>query len=712
MTTKAIILSTLVCLFGMHTGNAAAASLSGSLIAWQPLQLDIIGPAARESDTSPNPFLDMRLDVTFTSPSGQRIRVPGFFAGNGLGSGNGTIWRARLTPEQHGDWQYSAQLFSGTDVAVAELSDGFEPIMLAHDTGEFTIAPANKNAPGFLGTGRLAYNAEHYLKFANGSYWLKGGVDSPENFFGYAGFDNTINQPGGVGEAQMPMGVHHYTEHVADWRSGDPLFTSEDTGVDSKGIIGAINYLASEGINSIYFLLMNLGGDGRETYPFIEATGSDYDNTHYDISKLHQWNIVLQHMQSKSIAAHFVLGEQEQDNKNWLDGGELGVQRKLYYREMVARFAYLNAVKWNLSEESRYGNERHLAFASVLRNLDWAEHPIAVHSFVDDPAKAYDALLGNDLFTISSIQFSAENADEFTETWREKSRAAGVPWVIDMDEVGPGNIGLTDTNADQLRREVLYPVYFSGGNVEWYFGFQGADIRTENFRTREPMYRFMRYAREFMEQHLPFWEMQPDDNALIGGDTNDQVFSKPGDTYAIYLNSGNREPRLQVQAGEYTLRWFNPRNGQFDTNISKVSGDEINIGPAPDELQEDWVVLLKQVALSNETSTTDTTSESETGNSAGDSAGTSGAEGTENTGDTTAIEVDTGPDIGAANTAPEPSSTPMSTAKKSGSAGWWFLTTTALLVGFRLLLSFRCWRVLSRTFNMLGVQRIKVNRVE
>lgn len=687
-----------LCWFFLHTGIATAATLEGSRIAWQPLQLDVIGPVARESDSSPNPFLDIRLDVTFTSPSGEKTRVPGFFAGDGAGGGNGAVWRTLFTPDQSGTWQYSAKLFSGVNVAVADQTDGFDTIAVANDTGEFVIAPADTAAPGFLGTGRRTYDGGHYLKLANGSYWLKGGVDSPENFFGYAGFDNTINQAGGVGEAQMPMGVHHYADHVADWQQGDPLFTSENTGVDSKGIIGAINYLASEGVNSMYFLLMNLGGDGRETYPFVGATGSDYDNTHYDISKLHQWNIVLQHMQTKAVAAHFVLGEQEQENKNWLDGGELGVQRKLYYREMAARFSYLNSVKWNLSEESRYGSERHIAFANALRRVDWAQHPIAVHSFVDDPALAYDALLGNDLFTISSIQFSAENADEFTESWREKSRAAGVPWVIDMDEVGPGSMGLTDSNTDQMRKEVLYPVYFSGGNVEWYFGFQGADIRTENFRTRERMYRYMRYAREFIETQLPFWEMQPDDDALIGGHHNDQVFAKPGDTYAIYLNNGNREPRLQVPAGDYTLQWFNPRNGEFDANTSTVSGEQISLGPAPANLQEDWVVLIKKAQSANEATSTG----SETGNSNNQSEETQNTGNTSNTPDTaesqeTSIDsesigpepaltaVENTPDVGAANTTPDNNANP----SNGGATSQWFLTTIALLAWFRLLLSFR-----------------------
>jgi len=578
----------------LSLGSVNASVVSTPRLLYQPVSIDVVGPDANESDVAPNPFLDIRFDLTLTSPSGSKVTVPGFFAGDGLGGGEGHVWRARFTPDELGIWQYTATLLSGTNAAVIDQTNDLTVLALENGSGEFEVKASVDDAPGFLKYGRLSYVGEHYLKLANGPYWIKSGLDSPENFFGYIGFDNTINQPGGVGEAQLPEGLHHYSEHVDDWQEGDPLFSSATSGIDSKGIIGAVNYLASEGVNSMYFLLMNLGGDGRDTYPFVGASGNEYDNTHYDISKLHQWNIVLEHMQTKGIAAHFVLGEQEQDNRLWLDNGELGNQRKLYYREMAARFAHLNAVKWNLSEESRYGDDRHKAFSQALRNVDWAQHPIAVHSFVDSPEVAYEPLLGDPLFTISSIQFSPENADEFTETWREKSSAAGVPWVIDMDEVGPADTGLTNSNSDQLRREVLYPVYFSGGNIEWYFGFQGADIRTENFRTHESMYRYMRIAREFMEVHLPFWEMGPDDDALEGGDANDQVFAKPGSVYAVYLNQGNNQPTLRVSAGDYTVQWFNPRNGEMESTIRNASGNTISLGTPPTEPQEDWVVLIKR----------------------------------------------------------------------------------------------------------------------
>lgn len=575
-----------------------AAELGASPVAWQPMTIDVRGPMASEGDESPNPFLDLRLDVTLTGPTGESWQVPGYFAGNGQGSGNGNVWRARFTPDLGGEWTYAVSFVEGDEIAVADDASAGTGRNEHGASGSFVVAAPDPDADGWLGNGRLAYVGEHYLREADGDFWIKGGIDSPENFFGYAGFDNTVDQSGGAGTTGLTDGLHRYAPHVADWREGDPLFVSADSGIDSKGIIGAINYLAGQSVNSLYFLPMNLGGDGRETYPFVGPSGSVFDDTHYDVSKLHQWNQVLAHMQRRGIAAHVVLAEREVDNTAWFDDGELGTERKLYHREMIARFTYLNALKWNLSEESRFDADHHRAFARHIRALDWAAHPIAVHTVPNDPYRHYNDLLGNTDFDISSIQYSPKNANLFTEQWRERTREAGWPWVIDMDEIGPAGVGLTGSNADELRRTVLYPVYFSGGNLEWYFGYHalplGGDMRTENFRTREPMYRYMRFARQFMLEHLPFQAMSPADDALVGAGVGDQVFALEGKVYAIYLARGDIDARLTVPDGRYRLRWFDPRNGGFVGDALSLEGSQLDLGRAPEAVEEDWVLLVEQ----------------------------------------------------------------------------------------------------------------------
>ena len=46
-----------------------------------------------------------------------------------------------------------------------------------------------------------------------------------------------------------------------------------------------------------------------------------------------------------------MFNEAEAANKRELDDGELGTERKLYYREMIARFGHHLALEWNLCEE-------------------------------------------------------------------------------------------------------------------------------------------------------------------------------------------------------------------------------------------------------------------------------------------------------------------------------------------------------------------------
>ena len=61
--------------------------------AWQALELEFAtgavsalhGGIPSEGDLSPgNPWLDWRMDLTLTRPDGVTVRVPGFFAGDGL----------------------------------------------------------------------------------------------------------------------------------------------------------------------------------------------------------------------------------------------------------------------------------------------------------------------------------------------------------------------------------------------------------------------------------------------------------------------------------------------------------------------------------------------------------------------------------------------------------------------------------------------------
>jgi len=569
--------------------------VGGELVAWHPMEVAFEGPYAEETDEGPNPFSDYRLRVDFTGPQGQTYRIPGFFDGDGNGRGAGVVWKARFAPDAAGIWNYEASFRTGPHVAVQRGQDG-TPTAFDGATGSFAVLQRMEDAPGFLSQGRLEYVGEHYLKFRDGGYFIKGGTDSPENLLGYRGFDD-IRDVGGSGI------LHEYAPHRGDWNPGDPLFTSSTTGYDSKGIIGALNYLGEMHVNSVYFLPMNLGGDGQDTCPYVAYEGSAFNKRHFDVSRLHQWNQVFEHAQRQGILLHFVLAETEPANENWLDDGAMGVERKLFYRELIARFGHVLGIKWNLSEENDYSVARLAEFADWIDYWDAYDHPIAVHTHPDD-FDDYEALVGNPLFSATSIQYSPDLAGTHAEQWCERSAATGRRWIIDMDENNPWHTGLTDTNADELRKQVLYDVLFSGGQIEWYAGYHdlplGGDLRLENFRTREAMWKYMWYARKMIQSQLPFWEMTPSDELLSGEAAaygGGQVWAKAGDVYAIYLpdaSSTSATIDLTRASGEFRTRWYDPRKGKYGEGGLIEGGGVRSIGLPPTARNDDWVLLIQR----------------------------------------------------------------------------------------------------------------------
>ena len=566
--------------------TAADFTIAGNMEKWQPLTIDFGGPMTSASNDAPNPFLDYRLQVLFTAPGGSTYVVPGYYDGDGTGGLSGDVWRVAFSPDEAGEWTFKASFREGDHVAVDLESDAGEPTGFDGAVGSFAIEQPSEDAPGFYRWGRLEYAGGHYLKFRDGGHWLKGGTDSPEDFLAYNGFANT------------PRAKHRYDTHIADWNEGDPDW---DGGL-GKGIIGALNYLATMQVNSIYFLPMNIGGDGKNVWPYlgdIDGGGSPMnDNLHFDVTKLRQWGIVFDHAQRKGIMLHFVLNEAEEPNKRELDDGQLGVERRLYYRELIARFGHFPALQWNLCEEYNLGfkldPEVVKSFAQYIRDVDPYDHPVTVHH-AGKWQKAWRPFLGDDRFQVTSFQV---NELDVVEAWRQESRDAGFPQVIGMDEFFPDKS--SPENADRHRREYLWPVYFSGGNIEFILDDL---LKTEDFRRYEALWQYMAYARAFMESRLPFWEMEPRDDLLTGeseftGENNvvqGQVFVKEGEIYAIYLPVATTTGVLDMTdaPGRFRQSWFNPRTGVFSGDNTLVQGgDTLQLGTPPDSAGEDWVVLL------------------------------------------------------------------------------------------------------------------------
>lgn len=570
-------------------------------VVWQPLSISFNGPAASETDDQPNPFLDYRLQVQFVGPSGQSYDVPGYFDGDGNGGESGNKWAVKFTPDEQGEWSYKASLRHGSNVAVSLAGDAAKAVTLPGAGGTIKVEPRDTSAAGFLKWGRLEYVGGHYLKFKDGPHWIRGGADSPENFLAYAGFDNT-------------PASHRYADHVSDWRDGDPDWNNGS----GKAIIGALNSLADQQVNSLYFLTMNIGGDGGDVWPWsgkpVRKGSPMDDNRHFDLGKLRQWEIVFAHAQRQGINLHFVFNEAEEANKKELDDGELGIERKLYYREMIARFGHHNALSWNLCEEYNIGfnlgPERVRSFADYVNAVDPYNHPISVHS-AHDPLKALKFTFGDKRFAVTSIQLNQRRIDTLVEDFRKATTAAGRPLPISMDEftldVGQDASWKPFDRPELHRRQKLWPTLLSGGQIEFILEDL---LKTESFKTakRQALWKSVAIARTFMEEHLPFWEMSPADELVEGESTlkvglgsgrsfqlDAQVFCKPGHVYAIYYPTASRTGQLDLRNDhvKFQARWYNPRNGEFEGPMVNLrAGNWVPLPVAPSAPDEDWVLLL------------------------------------------------------------------------------------------------------------------------
>ncbi|MEO0650154.1 MAG: DUF5060 domain-containing protein [Planctomycetota bacterium] len=581
------------------------ATLFGRPTAWHPLELWFEGNAMSMFDDDPNPFLDGRLEMTFTRPDLTTIRVPGFFDGDGRGGPEGSVWKVRFAPDAPGTWSFEVSFQFGPGLAVADPGATGQSFAPNGASGSFEVAPRDPLAPGFLKFGRLEYVGEHYRRFAEGPYWIKSGTDSPENLLGFAGFAEVEKGADGVGV------IHRFEPHADDWTLDDPELPNAGSGggdpAVSRNLIGALNYLESVGVNAIYLLPMNLGGDGWDTAPYVGYAKTAYDKTHFHLGRLHQWEAIFRHAQEKGIQIQFVLAETEVENEQWLDDGGFGVERKLLYRELVARFGHHLAIKWNLAEENDYPVAQLEEQAAWLAAIDPWQHGIAAHNKPTDLYSLNNALLGSPSFTHTSVQYEPHLAGTLVELWRDSSATAGQPWVVDMDENNPAQTGAQPDNADELRTQALYDIYFSGGQLEWYLGGMplpiGGDLDLEDFRTREELWLQTAAARGLLDD-LPVHRMQPRDGRVLfessafGGA---EVFEETGRAYAIYLPSAESEATildLSGQTGPFTKAWFDPRLGQWvGPQTTLEGGGWISIGSPPYAPDQDWVLVVRRPNL-------------------------------------------------------------------------------------------------------------------
>jgi hypothetical protein len=607
---------------------------TGELKKWHTITLDCEGPMTSEW-AQPNPFTYYRMDVTFTHESGAPVLVvPAYYAADGnaaeTSSAKGNIWRVHFTPEKTGVWHYQVSFKAGEKAAITEggVSAGFSD----GEKGSFTIGETDKKLPDNRAKGRLNYVGSRYLQWAEtGEYFLKTGADSPENMLHYADFDGTLNGYGKLGKEYLQL-LKTWQPHAQDYETTAESFTWQ--GGKGKNLLGAVNYLHKMGQNAFSFLTFSVDGDDGCVYPHLVKNDSTFINAskeskawekaivhdRFDCSKLDQWNRVFDYAETKGFFLHFKTFENE--SASTMGRSDLTDERKLYYRELIARFGHHLALNWNLSEETNVEVALVRKTAAYVRQLDPYKNHVVQHTFPPTykPSKSgrpnfdyyYPNLVGfQSELTGASLQLDVHDIHAQVKNWVNLSEKSGKTWVVCNDEQGDAGTGVTvdkdyptyvgkkPDNADAVRHEVLWGTFLAGGaGVEYYYGYQteANDLNAQDHRSRAHKYEQAALARQFLEK-LPFTQMQSMDE--LTATTDDYVFGKTGEIYVVYLPKGG-STTINLPTGKWQVQWFNPRKGGELSAATPLKG----VLTAPNTVEErnpdligkgnDWVALIRK----------------------------------------------------------------------------------------------------------------------
>lgn len=537
--------------FPMQTAKSSISTPSGELSATeindrQPdsdipnfssgskVEISFAGPASTGLDPENNPYA-LQVDVQLSNPNGEMIVVPAFYDGDGASGIDGDIWKLRFSPHQTGVWHYNVS-------SENEQLNGYQGSFKVEANTDCGVDFSSDD--GLACKGRLEYVGEHYLQFQDGTFWIKAGLDDPENFLGTA---------------------------FGDWEAKR----------------GQIDLLSQMGINSIYVITNNIDGDRKDTWPWVGDTPAEAKSNHdrFDVAKLQAWEDFFSYVQQKGIVLHLVLN----DDSAWS-----GYDESLYFREMVARFGHHPGIIWNIGEEANeiYSNNEQISYANMVKEIDPYDHPVTVHR------KSPWPFLGNQSFDLTSIQigdgasgFSTARLADFNKIvlgHREQSAQQGHPIPIMIDET-PRITEVNPQVREKFRTQVLYPIFLGGGNFELHYRDaygQGGLVTIEDLR---PLIMDMVLLRSLLES-MPFVDMQPC-NQLLSNPSN-FCFGDRDSDYVIYYPEGGPEYiDLTQDDVDFTAAWFNPQTGELiDSGL--VQGGELILFTPPGD--GDWVLLLRK----------------------------------------------------------------------------------------------------------------------
>ena len=490
------------------TGTHAAAPDSAATVpVWSVHEITLTADSAYA-----NPYTDVAVTATFTSPESDTLRVPGFWDGE-------RTWRLRFTPTSEGAWRY--------ETASADAGLG----------GQRGVIEATAPAPEARGFVRVDPHHPYHFVYDDGTRYFMFGqtyYELVQNARGGGGWKASVDSSRAYGINKVRLGAYP----IQDWPSPYPEtspFGDDHDRLDLEHwqqLDEVVRYLAERGVVA-------------DLMPYI-ASGSQRD-------------------------AGFGTWEQDARYVRYVLARYAAFPNVIWCLVNEWNYSVKDAPYWNrlgrlVRAEDPY-LERHAEGARYLR-------PLSIHQQTRIDFQFFDASWPSHAIVQYGVRNGMRENDpprtSVGDAWGSAAirfnRGRGMPVVNDeygyIEEEGDYNREDNPLTREKHRR-VIWATYLAGG----YGSVGDKRVRgagrawaTADWEPAAEYGDIQHLKTFFTARGLRYWEMEPLPDVVAEGERV-YVLGRPGEQYAVYAAAGG-PVTLDLAPGRYALHRYDPSTGE------------------------------------------------------------------------------------------------------------------------------------------------------
>ena len=510
-----------------------------------------------EGPDAANPFMDVKVEGSFTKAGGSATAVEGF-----CDSADGTVFRIRFMPSSPGEYSYS----------IAYRQGGFE----SKHTGKFRASDGHRWGPvrvdpkypwHFIweGTGK------HYFFHGTTAFFLMGWRD-----------ERVIN---------------YCIERLAEMKINRIRVL----------IAGAARILWGEPVMTGDNFKMSLRPWIAKAPDNFDEPGNDYNR--FNVAYWQKWERMLRFARDRNVIISAIL-DISTHKAQPAAGSE---NEKRYIRYAVARLSAYSNLNWDLGDDlDSYRDEKWAhEIGTLIQSWDPYKHLASSH-----PLHRENQDRASDWFGFTSIQNWSRRQHELMLEERQIQIKTGRIIPQTNEEYGyedhyPRWAPAPDGDSAETLRRVAWDVAMAGAyGTAGESSRRGTNIWPDtgggwiNGRGDDSMVMLKGYEHmvDFFTS-FEWWKTEPHDELVNNGA---YCLAKPGEIYVVYLPvrpmCGNREAyenqkvcgdvTLKLEPGTYEAKWFSAYTGET-VPVPPVQGGGVwTLPKTPGWL--DWALLLEK----------------------------------------------------------------------------------------------------------------------